>query len=206
MIGSMMMMGSSQGPASAWSYVGSSSTLATAIVGAGVVFPSGVQAGDLLVAVVSAVSEEPVKMADTADWTKLVGGTQDVLAWARYRPGMPIPQWTKPGAGVTIFATVLAFRANGWDLVKLESNKSPPEDVVVTTQYPNQLVLNLATTRTTPGAWDNRMPNIGAASRISRDTAPGQRVFSTTVASPTVSNGVRLSASVATRNFILSAY
>lgn len=206
MIEAVMMMGGQNGPLAAWQYVGVSTSLTSGATDATVSFPSGVQPGDLVVAVMSYGTEGyTIKMAEPG-WLKFGHGTADFVCAAAYRDGMAPPRWTRSGS-VRVRLALFAFRANGWSSIRLEHQKSPAVASAVKTVVPNTMILTIGVTPGTTGSWGGYMTGASLTSRYRSDSSPAMVLYSSNVPEPKEVTNIRANASSgAERNLILTAF
>lgn len=204
MIEAALMGGALPGPWSAWELVGSMNLLAT---GSAVVegkFPAGVQAGDLVVAIMSPRDEDIKTTMSASGWQHWAHGDQDYVCTARYAQGLAAPRWTRGGVN-SLYVAVLVFRAQGWSSVKLEAHTSPAVPIDVTTRLQNELLLCIGLTPKTTRGWAVTMTGAEPAARAERSLAPALQVYSATVDFPHEVTGICVDAlSGAERNLILT--
>lgn len=205
MIEAALMGGSLPGPWSSWEFVGGTELLSTGLTPAGAAFPSGLQPGDLIVAVMSPRSEGIGTKMATPGWQHWTPGGQDYLCTARYETGLQAPRWLKDASNA-LFVCVLAFRAPGWSSVSLESHMAPAAPLSITTRMQNELLLCIGLTPNTTRAWAVNMDDAEPVTRLDRTLSPALHISSTNIAFPQVVYGVAVDAlSGAERNLILSA-
>lgn len=204
MIEACLMGGVLPGPWSRWEFVGSASVLATGSARVEAQFPLGVRDGDLVIAVMSPRNEITATAMGVAGWQRWATGVQDLVCTARYSAGLSVPAYTRAGPN-PIFVTVLAFRADGWSTVKLQSHKAPAEPVAVATRMQNELLLCIGVTPQTTRGWAVTMNGADPVSREERTSAPALRVYSASVDFPRQITGISVDAlSGAERNLILT--
>ena len=200
------MGGGLLGPASAWQFIGVTNLLSSGATPTEPMFPNGIQAGDLVVGVMSPFNEAIKSTMTSIGWQLWDNGTQDYVCAARYTPGLPPPKWEKAGLN-PLFVSVLVFRAPGWSSVQLASQVSPAAPVDVTTRARNELLLSIGITPRTTKGWAGYMPGALAIARIERPIAPAMQVYSANIETPRLMSGIYVDASSgAERNLILSAF
>lgn len=199
-----MMSGLLPGPWSSWEFVGSASQVASGSSAVEATFPVGVQPGDLVVALMSPRSETVKTEMAVAGWQRWTQGNQDYVCTARYSPSLPPPTYTRVGPS-PIFVAVLAFRAQGWSSVRLESHVSPAAPVSVTTRMQNELLLAIGVTPQTTRSWEVSMSGAAPVARVERINAPAMQVYSASIDFPHQVTGVLVDASSgAERNLVLT--
>lgn len=193
------------GPWSSWEFVGATNLLAGGSAPAEVAFPSGIQAGDLVVAVMSPLGESIKTVMAASGWQHWAQGTQDYVCTARYAPGLSPPKWTRERSN-SLFVSVLAFRASGWSSVKLESHTAPGAPIDVTSRLQNELLLCIGITPRTTSGWAVHMTGAIPTSRVERSLAPAMQVYSANIDYPHEVSDIYVDAlSGAERNLILTA-
>lgn len=204
MIEAALMGGGLPGPWSPWMFVGSTDILAS---GAGSVegkFPSGVQDGDLVVAVMSPLNETIRTTMASSGWQHWALGNQDYVCTARYAAGLALPVYAR-AASNSIFVSVLVFRAQGWANVKLEAHVSPAAPTSVTTGLQNVLLIAVGLTPKTTRGWAVTMVGAEPVARVERINAPAMQVYSSNIDFPRKVSGVMVDAlSGQERNLILT--
>ncbi|KTG26261.1 hypothetical protein AWR38_00400 [Idiomarina sp. WRN-38] len=204
-----MMLGGSQGLETPWEYVGNGYEFSSALNVQGE-FPSNVQPGDLLVAVISgrAYDGDVKDLAMiTPGWTLFSAGTVDWVAATIYKAGMAPPVWEQP---YSRYVRVLTFcyRNPGWSSIKLVSLLPVQSPVDVDVQARNSLILNIGNTPGTSGYW--RLPNTGESfySRFNNRGSPSLFVTDANIDTPRLVENVYAYTSDggAIRNIILVAY
>lgn len=198
------MGGSLPGPWAPWEFVGSTTLLATGSTPVEGKFPSGIQEGDLVVAIMTPRTESIGTTMSSAGWQRWAQGPQDYVCTARFAPGLEVPRWRRGGAN-SIFVAVLVFRASGWSAVKLESHVSPAQPVAVTTRLQNELLLAIGITPQTTRGWACRMNGADPEARLERALSPAVQVYSANIDFPRLISGVAVDAlSGDERNLILT--
>lgn len=204
MIEAALMGGALPGPWSSWEFVGGTELLATGLTPVEASFPSGVQPGDLIVAVMSPRNEGVGTNMATPGWQHWTPGVQDYLCTARYAPGLQPPKWVRDASNA-LFVCVLAFRASGWSSISLEAHTAPAVPVRIATRLQNELLLCIGLTPNTTRGWAVSMTGAEPTTRLDRLLSPALRISSASVELPQVVSGVAVDAlSGAERNFILS--
>ena len=193
------------GPWSNWAFIGTTNLLAS---GSAVVegkFPAGIQAGDLVVAVMSPLGETIKTTMTTAGWQHWAQGNQDYVCTAKYAPGLAAPKWARERSN-SLFVSVLVFRAPGWSSLKLESHTSPAVAVDVTSKLQNELLLCIGITPKTTSGWAVHMTGASPIARVERALAPAMQIYSANIDYPHKVSGISVDAlSGLERNLILSA-
>lgn len=209
-----MMGGAGQGPGEPWQYVaGAGATITGSTLTRP--FPAGIQAGDLVVAVLSVRNDAGSPSATSvpfvsAGWWKWGFGSAsapvDCVVAARYYDGLPAPAWLATESRVvTIWVGV--FRAKGWSAVRLESQRAPASPVSIETQLPNTLVLNVGITPGTTSAWYTYMTGVSRIRRYTNDWSPAMVVDATPIPAKTSLSNIYANASSGDeRNLILTAF
>ncbi|OUM34743.1 hypothetical protein B8W72_09780 [Pseudomonas putida] len=204
MIEAALMGGALPGPWSSWEFVGSASLLASGIVPVAAPMPEGVEAGDLIVALMSPLNEAVGTTMPVAGWQHLSSGGQDYVCAARYTSALAAPRYVR-SASNSIFITVLAFRAQGWSTIKLEAHVSPAVPLNVTTSLQNELLLCIGVTPKTTRGWEVHMSGAEPVDRVQRNNAPAMQVYSANVDFPHQVSGISVDAlSGSERNLILT--
>jgi hypothetical protein len=204
MIEAALMGGSLPGPWSSWEFVGSTELLATGVTPVEALFPSGVQTGDLAVAIMSPRNEGVGTKMAAPGWQHWTPGEQDYLCTAKYAPGLQAPKWLREATNA-VFVCVLAFRAQGWSSISLEAHMAPATPVSLTTRLQNELLLCIGLTPNTTRGWTVNMTGAEPAVRLDRMLSPALHISSANVEFPRLVSGVAVDAlSGAERNLILS--
>lgn len=204
MIEAALMGGALPGPWSNWEFVGSASLLASGLLPVAAAMPEGVEVGDLVVALMSPLSEGVGTRMSAPGWQHLSSGGQDYVCAARYTPDLASPVYVR-SASNSIFITVLAFRAQGWSTIKLEAHVSPAAPLSVTTSMQNELLLCIGVTPKTTRGWEVHMNGAEPVERVRRSNAPAMQVYSANVDFPHLVSGISVDAlSGDERNLILT--
>ena len=204
MMEAALMGGVLPGPWSSWEFIGAANLLASGSAPVEVKFPSGIQTGDLVVAVMSPLGELIKTAMTAAGWQHWALGVQDYVCTARYAPGLSPPKWTREKSN-SLFLSVLVFRAPGWSSVKLESHASPATPIDVTSHLQNELLLCIGITPRTTSGWVGHMTGATPAARVERSLAPAMQVYSANIDYPHEVSDIYVDAlSGAERNLILS--
>lgn len=204
MMEAALMGGILPGPWSSWEFIGAANLLASGTAPVEVNFPSGIQAGDLVVAVMSPLGESIKTVMTATGWQHWALGVQDYVCTARYAPGLSPPKWTREKSN-SLFLSVLVFRASGWSSVKLESHASPAAPIDVTSHLQNELLLCIGITPRTTSGWAVHMTGASPTARVERALAPAMQVYSANIDYPHEVSDIYVDAlSGAERNLILS--
>lgn len=204
MIEAALMTGTLPGPWSAWEFIGSTSLLASGAAAVEASFPAGIEPGDLVVTIMSPLSETIRTTMTAQGWQHWAQGNQDYVCTARYAVGLPMPKYSRVGSN-SIFVSVLVFRAQGWSTVKLEAHASPAAPIALTTSLQNVLLLAIGVTPKTTRGWAVAMVGADPAARIERANAPAMQIYSANVDFPHQVTGISVDAlSGDERNLILT--
>lgn len=204
MIEAALMTGTLTGPWSAWEFIGSTSLLASGATAVEASFPSGIEPGDLVVTIMSPLSETIRTTMTAQGWQHWGQGNQDYVCTARHAVGLAMPKYSRAGSN-SIFVSVLVFRAQGWSTVKLEAHVAPATPTAITTNLQNVLLLAVGVTPKTTRGWSVSMVGADPAARIERANAPAMQIYSANVDFPHQVTGISVDAlSGDERNLILT--
>lgn len=204
MIEAALMGGTLPGPWSSWTFVGSTSLLASGATSVEAKLPVGVLPGDLVVAVMSPLNEAVQTTMTAGGWQHLAQGSQDYVCTARYATGLASPVYAR-AASNSICVAVLVFRAQGWSTVSLKAHIAPAAPVAVGTKLQNELLLAIGITPKTTRGWSLTAQGVSATARVERINAPALQVYSANVDFPQEVSGVAVDAlSGQERNLILT--
>lgn len=204
MIEAALMTGTLPGPWSAWEFIGSIGLLASGSAVVEAAFPIGIEPGDLVVTIMSPLSETVRTTMTAPGWQHWAQGNQDYVCTARYAAGLTRPVYSR-AASNSIFVSVLVFRAQGWSTVKLEAHVSPAKPTTITTTLQNVLMLAIGVTPKTTRGWAVSMVGAEPVARVERANAPALQAYSANIDFPHQVTGTSVDAlSGDERNLILT--
>lgn len=204
MIEAALMGGALPGPWFDWEFVGSTELLTNGLAPAEASFPTGIQPGDLVVALMSPRNESIGAKMTTPGWEHWTPGGLDYACTARYTQDLQPPRWVRD-AGNALFVCILAYRAAGWTSISLKSHSSPANPVSIATRLQNELLLCIGLTPATTRGWAVTMSGAEPSVQVDRPLSPAMHVSSASVDFPRMVSGIAVDAvSGAERNLIFS--
>lgn len=204
MIEAAMLLGRSGGVLSPWEYIGYTELLTTSAANATVQIPAEAQAGDLLVAIMSPGNESIKTEMISGGWQRFSTGNQDYVCVTRLTDFTERPTYKKDAANA-VFASIFVFRSAGWSSASLAANNSPYNQVSITTEGRNCLILTIATTPGFAGSWTPGMSGGAQFPRRLRVNSPAMAIYSANIAEPSLVTNIFVNARDGTeRNIILT--